>query len=62
MTTENLQIPTQDRERISLSQDYELRDWSQKLNVSPIEIKDAVQQVGNLATDVARYLRMGINR
>jgi Protein of unknown function (DUF3606) len=29
----------QDRDRINVNEDYELRDWSQKFGVSPDELK-----------------------
>jgi hypothetical protein len=42
----------QDRTRINLRQEYELRDWARKFNATPDQIKDAVGRVGDLATDV----------
>jgi hypothetical protein len=47
----------QDRQRINVNQDYELRDWSKKLGVSPEELKRAVAKVGDRATDVERELK-----
>lgn len=46
-----------DRQRISLSEDYEVRDWSQKFGVSEDRLRAAVQKVGNMADDVERELR-----
>lgn len=46
-----------DRQRISLSGDYEVRDWSQKFGVSEDRLRAAVQKVGNQADDVERELR-----
>jgi len=46
-----------DRDRISLSEDYEVRDWSQKFGVSVEELKKAVKQVGSIAKDVEAYLK-----
>jgi hypothetical protein len=46
----------QDRERINVNEDYELRDWSQKFGVTPDELKTAVQQVGPMAKDVQQHL------
>ena len=46
-----------DRDRISLSEDYEVRDWSKKFGVSPEELKKAVKQVGSNARDVEAYLK-----
>ena len=36
----------QDRERINVNQDYELRDWAKSLNTTPERLKEAVQAVG----------------
>jgi AraC-like DNA-binding protein len=47
----------QDRQRINVHQDYELRDWSRKFGVSPEELKRAVAKVGDRATDVERELK-----
>ncbi len=47
----------QDRKLISLSEDYEVRDWSQKFGVTAEELRAAVQKVGNKAEDVLRELR-----
>jgi hypothetical protein len=45
-----------DRDRINVTEDYELRDWSKKFGVSPDAIKAAVQRVGPMAKDVAKHL------
>ena len=47
----------QDRTRISLSEDYEVRDWSQKFGVSEERLRAAVAKVGSQADDVERELR-----
>jgi len=49
----------QDRSRINVNQDYELRDWSKKLGVSPDELKKAVASVGDRAKDVEAHLKRG---
>lgn len=46
----------QDRERISLNEDYEVKDWSRKFGVSTGELVNAVEQVGNHAKDVQDFL------
>ncbi len=46
-----------DRQRISLSEDYEVRDWAKKFSVSEDRLRAAVQKVGNQADDVERELR-----
>ena len=53
----------QDRKRINVNQDYELRDWSQKFGVTPDELKAAVRAVGDQADKVKDYLsRAGSTR
>jgi hypothetical protein len=47
----------QDRTRISLSEDYEVRDWSKKFGVTPEELKAAVKAVGNDAAAVEAHLK-----
>ena len=46
----------QDRERINVHQEYELRDWAKSLNTTPEKIKEAVQAVGDRADKVREYL------
>ena len=46
----------QDRQRINVSQDYELRDWAKTLNTTPERLKEAVQAVGDRADKVREYL------
>ena len=46
----------QDRQRINVNQDYELRDWARSLNTTPERIKEAVQAVGDRADKVREYL------
>jgi hypothetical protein len=46
----------QDRTRINVNEDYELRDWARKLNVSPDRLKAAVKEVGTAAKDVEKHL------
>lgn len=45
-----------DRDRINVNQDYEVRDWSQSLGVTPDELRRAVQAVGPMVKDVRRHL------
>ena len=47
----------QDRERINIHEDYELRDWAKSLNTTPERVKEAVQAVGDRAEKVREYLR-----
>jgi len=59
MSDDKNQRHGQDRERISLSQDYEVRDWSQKFGVSEPQLRQAVERVGDRAADVERFLKGG---
>lgn len=47
----------QDRARISLSEDYEVRDWAKKFGVTPEALKEAVDKVGNDAKSVQEHLK-----
>ncbi len=49
----------QDRKLISLNEDYEVRDWSNKFGVTPDALKKAVAAVGNEAVKVEAYLKSG---
>jgi len=46
-----------DRERINIHQEYELRDWARKFDVTPEQIRAAVQAVGDRAADVEMHLK-----
>jgi hypothetical protein len=47
----------QDRTRIHVNEDYELRDWAEKFGVSKEQVKAAVAAVGDKAADVEKHLR-----
>ena len=47
----------QDRTRINVNEDYELRDWSKKLGVTPDQLKAAVKSVGPSAAAVEKHLK-----
>ncbi|MDG2524122.1 DUF3606 domain-containing protein [Stenotrophomonas sp. HITSZ_GD] len=46
-----------DRERINLSEDYEVRYWTQALGVSEQKLREAVHTVGASAAAVREYIR-----
>lgn len=46
----------QDRQRINVNEDYELRGWAKKFNVTPEQLKEAVKAAGTNAMDVERHL------
>ncbi|SKB75215.1 DUF3606 domain-containing protein [Sphingopyxis flava] len=50
-------VGSPDRDRISLSEDYEVRDWTQALGVSEQELREAVDAVGSSADKVRAYLK-----
>ncbi|MGJ7523884.1 DUF3606 domain-containing protein [Variovorax sp. LT1P1] len=45
----------QDRTRINVHEDYELRDWSKKFGVTPEELQEAVKAVGPTVAAVERH-------
>jgi Protein of unknown function (DUF3606) len=47
----------QDRNRISLSEDYEVRYWSEKFRVTPERLRAVVQKVGNSVKAVEQELK-----
>jgi len=49
----------QDRRRIDISQDYELRDWAKKFGVTTERLKAAVRAVGDDAKQVEHHLKEG---
>lgn len=49
----------QDRKRINVNEDYELRDWAAKFGVSAERLREAVLLVGDRADEVERYLKDG---
>lgn len=47
-----------DRSRINLSENYEVEYWSEKFNISPEQLKKAVEKSGSsMAADVEAYLK-----
>ena len=61
MSDDKSQTGGQDRKRINLEQDYEVKDWSKKFGVTPDELRAAVKAVGNQAAAVEAHLQ-GSNR
>ncbi|WP_457419348.1 DUF3606 domain-containing protein [Roseateles sp. P5_E7] len=47
----------QDRQRINVNEDYELRDWATRFGVTPEQLKQAVAEVGDRAAKVEQYLQ-----
>lgn len=57
MSDDKTQAHGQDRDRINVHEDYELRDWSKSLGVTPERLKEAVRAVGDRAEKVREYLK-----
>ena len=57
MSDDKSQSQGQDRQRINVNQDYELRDWAKSLNTTPERLKEAVQAVGDRAEKVREFLK-----
>ena len=56
MTDDKTKTGGADRRRISLDEDYEVRDWAKKFGVTEDELRAAVAKVGPEAVDVENYL------
>ncbi len=46
----------QDRSRINLEEDWEINYWTNELECTESELREAVSEVGNSADSVRRYL------
>ena len=57
MADSKTNVGAPDRDRISLSEDYEVRDWAESFGVSEDRLREAVQAVGNSAEKVREYLK-----
>lgn len=57
MPDDKSQTGGQDRKRISLSEDYEIRDWAKKFNAIAEQLQAAVHAVGNDAATVEAHLK-----
>ncbi len=56
MSDDTRQIGSPDRDRINLSEDYEVRYWTGALGVTEQQLREAVQAVGSTAEAVRRHL------
>ena len=57
MPDDRTQRGGQDRQRINVNQDHELRNWAHKFGVSTDELKRAVQSAGDNAEAVKQHLK-----
>jgi hypothetical protein len=46
-----------DAQRVNVGEDYEVRYWTNKWNVTPEQLRAAVEKVGVMVDDVERELR-----
>lgn len=56
MSDDKTKTGGQDRTRMNLNEDYEVRDWSKKFNVTADELRAAVKAVGNEVKAVEAHL------
>ncbi len=56
MTDDTSNRGPQDRTRINVHEDYEVRYWTQVMGCTPDELREAVHAVGVSADAVRRYL------
>jgi hypothetical protein len=47
----------EDRQRIDVHQEHELRYWSEKFGVTPDDLKEAIDAVGPMVEDVEQRVR-----
>lgn len=57
MMDDKIRRGAQDRRRINIGEDYELRYWSQKFNITPARLKDIVAKVGDSVSTIEAELR-----
>jgi hypothetical protein len=58
MSDNKSKTDNRDRTRINVNEAYELQYWSEKLNVTPNELRSAVEATGSEdAEKIAEYLR-----
>jgi hypothetical protein len=57
MADDKTKVGGQDRKRINLSEDYEVRDWCKSLGVNEEQLRMAVAAVGDDADKVREHLK-----
>ena len=57
MPDDKSKIGKPDRDRINVTEPYELRYWSKKFGVRPVRLKLAVARVGKTAAKITKYLK-----
>jgi hypothetical protein len=51
-----------DRSRVAGMEDYEVQHLAEKMNVSPEEVRNAIEKVGNSREKLEEYLKGNRNR
>ena len=59
MSDDKSKVGSPDRDRINVHEDYEVKYWTQKFNVSAEKLKAAVAAVGPTAKAVEAHLKSG---
>ena len=57
MPDDKVKWGSQNRRRVNINEDYELKYWTKKFGVSESELKAAVAKVGPIADAVERELK-----
>jgi hypothetical protein len=47
----------QDRSLVNTSESWEIQYWSEKFNCTVEQLKEALEAIGNSATDVEKYIK-----
>jgi hypothetical protein len=58
MADDASKVGRQDRDRINLNEDYEVRDWAKSFGVSEDELRSAVAKAGPMVKDVKAHLQL----
>jgi hypothetical protein len=62
MSDDKTKVGSPDRDRINIHEDYEVRHWSKKFNVSAEQLKAAVAAAGPTAKAVEAHLKNAAQR
>lgn len=57
MADDKTKVGGQDRQRINLSEDYEVRDWAKSLGINEEQLRMAVAAVGDQVDKVREHLK-----
>jgi hypothetical protein len=58
MADDASKVGRQDRERINVNEDYEVRDWAKSFGVSEDQLRSAVAKAGPMVKDVKAHLQL----